>query len=168
MTTTTKILTAAQAQAVYSAMFALDALGPDHGAEFHLGDWVYVRRVHLGGAIRIEDRADGDDECHDDLATFAAAYGFDRRADGSITSNEAHIEAVANANKHLNNACMPTMRDLDQAVTAGAPQVMDFSANGRRQHDFALGWNTAMGRVYDRMRQVILTQRAINNAEQSH
>lgn len=70
------ILTTAQAQAVYSAMCALDALGPDHGAEFHLGDWVYVRRVHLGGAIRIEDRADGDDERHDDLATFAAAYGL--------------------------------------------------------------------------------------------
>ncbi|NMU88381.1 hypothetical protein HGQ98_00570 [Achromobacter ruhlandii] len=70
------ILTTAQAQAVYSAMCALDALGPDHGAEFHLGDWVYVRRVHLGGAIRIEDRADGDDERHDDLAAFAAAYGL--------------------------------------------------------------------------------------------
>ncbi|CCH09499.1 hypothetical protein [Achromobacter xylosoxidans] len=77
------ILTTAQAQAVYSAMCALDALGPDHGAEFHLGDWVYVRRVHLDGAIRIEDRADGDDERHDDLAAFAAAYGLRQPPDAA-------------------------------------------------------------------------------------
>ncbi|MFY3646997.1 hypothetical protein ACOTET_22865 [Achromobacter xylosoxidans] len=88
------ILTTAQAQAVYSAMCALDALGPDHGAEFHLGDWVYVRRVHLGGAIRIEDRADGDDERHDDLAAFAAAYGLRQsRAVDAETRDE--IQTIA-------------------------------------------------------------------------
>ncbi|CCH04040.1 hypothetical protein NH44784_000481 [Achromobacter xylosoxidans NH44784-1996] len=99
------ILTTAQAQAVYSAMCALDALGPDHGAEFHLGDWVYVRRVHLDGAIRIEDRADGDDERHDDLAAFAAAYGLRAVPDAAdllAALNTAHMALIGYLPAHRN------------------------------------------------------------------
>lgn len=165
------ILTPAQAQAVYSAMCALNQIGAVIDVDIP-DDVDRIRSARVlgtfAGDVQVEQLWDDHKrELYADPAAFAAAYGLERRADGPITSNEAHIEAVANANAHLNNACMPTMRDLDQAVTAGAPQVMDFRANGQRQDDFALGWNTAMGRVYDRMQQVILTQRAINNAEQS-
>lgn len=172
MTTTTKILTPAQAQAVYSAMCTLNQIGAVIDVDIPDGvDRIRSARVlgAFAGRVQVEQLWDDHKrELYSDPAAFAAAYGLDLRANRPMTSNEAHIEAVANANAHLNNACMPTMRDLDQAITAGAPQVVDFSVNGRRQDDFALGWNTAMGRVYDCMRQVILTQRAINNAEQSH
>ncbi|MDH2239099.1 hypothetical protein N5K27_22580 [Pigmentiphaga sp. GD03639] len=165
----TLALTLPQAQAVYSAMCALTNLGkstvsviipkaPGQNDEPRV-TWSFSGvAVRLSRTFHVEDYAD--------QSAFAAAYGLDLQAAGTPAS-DAQQEAVANANAHLNNAGLPTLRDLDDAVTAGAPQVADFTPHGQRQTDFAMGWNTAMGRVYDRMRSVIVAQRAINNAEQS-
>jgi hypothetical protein len=71
-----RILTKAQAHAAHSALLALDALSPDHGSEFVLGEWVHVRRRRLCSDVRIEDYADGRNEHHNSLDDFATAYGL--------------------------------------------------------------------------------------------
>ncbi|CAB3731141.1 hypothetical protein LMG1866_04652 [Achromobacter ruhlandii] len=86
-----RILTEAQAQAVHRALLALDALGPDHGGEFVLGDWVHVRRRHLCSDVRIEDHADGSNENHNSLNDFATAYGL------IAVAGEAAIAAVTDS-----------------------------------------------------------------------
>lgn len=70
------ILTQSQAEAVYSAMCALSAVGTRHGAEFHIGDWVYVRQLQLSGAVCIENRDVGANERYADKDEFATAYGL--------------------------------------------------------------------------------------------
>lgn len=81
---TTRILTRAQAEAVYSAMCALNKVGakvdvtfgnPDDGIHVHEYKWpgsknVYVYGMNMGVVMR--------DECYADQSAFAAAYGLDQ------------------------------------------------------------------------------------------
>ncbi|VFR81202.1 hypothetical protein ISE1_2719 [plant metagenome] len=146
-------------------MRALNAIGGRVHAMLEQGPGVHV--VELATSIEIWVNGGSPVESYATQATFAAAYGLDLPAGGPVKSDEAIIEAVATANAHLENACLPSLRELEQAVTAGAPQVQDFTPHGQRQDDYAMGWNSAMGRVYDRMRSVLVAQRAINNAAQT-
>lgn len=75
------------------------------------------------------------------------------------------IESVATANAHLNNAGLPTIGDMLQAVSTGAPAVIGFEANGERQSAFSYGWNEAMNRVFAHMSKTLHVQRLIENAE---
>lgn len=78
---------------------------------------------------------------------------------------EVQLEAVAMANAHLNNVALPTIRELEAAVSVGPSQVIGFDSDGQRQRDFAFGWNSAKEQIWGAMRGTVLTQRAINNAE---
>lgn len=158
-----KILTQSQAKAVYSAMCVLNNVSGGLHATLEQDGAVHVAEVAHG--IEVWIAGGGAVENYADQSAFAAAYGLGPETDAPLTTNEAILEAVATANAHLNNACVPTFRDLEQAVTAGAPQVLDFLPNGQRQDDYAMGWRDAMDRVYGRMQAAILAQRAINNAE---
>jgi len=164
-----KTLTQAQAKAVYSTMRNLaSAGGLAPRFEFDNGVRVTLRTngaLWIGAAdvLTVHDTK----ERHASASAFATAYGLDMKDAAPLTTNEAILEAVATANAHLNDACVPTLRELEQAVTAGAPQVLDFLPNGQRQGDYAMGWRDAMDRVYGRMQAAILAQRAINKAEQA-
>lgn len=163
----TLILTIQQAQAVYGAMCALNNVSGSVKASIAQGRGDEIRATELDdGSISIlyvEAGKAADIERYADQSAFAAAYGLDL----AVPASDAQHEAVAVANAHLNNAALPTFRDLNKAVTAGAPAVIGFAAGGARQADFDMGWRAAMERVYNRMQSVIVAQRAINNAEQS-
>lgn len=71
----TKILTQAQAEAVYSAMCALNNVNMFIGAEIReLGRLVSVREDAMG-RIHVEDRLSSS-ELYADQSAFATAYGL--------------------------------------------------------------------------------------------
>ncbi|MCM2575128.1 hypothetical protein NAT65_28890 [Achromobacter xylosoxidans] len=87
------ILTPAQAQAVYSAMCALDAVGGK--LETTVGD-ALVRVGILTGCVSVVSDFDADDrrETYNDQAAFAAAYGLHQsRAVDAETRDE--IQTIA-------------------------------------------------------------------------
>lgn len=72
---TTKILNQAQAEAVYSAMCALNSAG-NVSSEFNLPNDVWVQS-RADGAVKIIPRTHGAvNEAYDNQAAFATAYGL--------------------------------------------------------------------------------------------
>lgn len=160
------ILTAAQAQAVYSAKCALNsicAVSPkiEIDAEF-------VVLSSRTGVITIQ-RQDGTcwPEYYGDLSAFAAAHGLNLRGGADdADATEAEQVFVCTANEFLAQGGLPTLRDLNRAVYGGPSQVIGFDQGGQRQADYAFGWKSAMEHVWNVMRGALVAQRAINNAEQ--
>lgn len=90
------ILTTAQAQAVYSAMCALDAVGGK--LETTVGD-ALVRVGILTGCVSVVSDFDADDrrETYNDQAAFAAAYGLA----GRMAFTVAHVDHGAIVVDHV-------------------------------------------------------------------
>lgn len=163
------ILTTAQAQAVYSAMCALNASGLIVGklmADNDAGQRIEIEPFEADG-VRVWNSVIGRAERHADQAAFAAAYGLNLRAAADdADATEAEQVFVCTANEFLAQGGLPTLRDLNRAVYGGPSQVIGFDQGGQRQADYAYGWKSAMEHVWNVMRGALVAQRAINNAEQ--
>jgi hypothetical protein len=109
----------------------------------------------------------------EDLAALRARFNVSAESSPNQAASEGEeaaptevqLEAVAIANAHLNNVALPTIRDLEAAVSVGPSKVIGYDSDGQRQEDFAFGWNSAKEQIWGAMRGTVLTQRAINNAE---
>ncbi len=162
------ILSTAQAQAVYSAMCALNNISVNFDTMWRADDGESVRITENKYGVLVRKGGEsGVSEHYDDQAAFAAAYGLNLRAAADdADATEAGQVFVCTANEFLAQAGLPTLRDLNRAVSGGPSQVIGFDQGGQRQADYAFGWKSAMEHVWNVMRGALVAQRAINNAEQ--
>lgn len=168
-----KILDMLRAEAVLQSMTAFHALG---GRIARMA--VALPTGSANTALTIEELPGGEivltwrdqtlrtqSENYPDLAAFADAYGLRARRAELAEVSEVQREAVASANAHLNNAVLPTIRHLMRALRAG-PSLLYGVGEQQRKDDFASGWVSAMGHVWNAMRGTLNTQRAIEDDEE--
>lgn len=167
-----RILDKARAEAVLNSMTTFRALGG------RIASMAVAWPTGCAGtALTIEEFPDGvivltwrdkalrpQRESYPDQATFADAYGLRARGAEQAEITEVQRKAVAHANAHLNNAVLPTVGSLMRALRASPSLVYGFGSQ-QRKDDFACGWTSAMGHVWNAMRGTLNTQRAIEDAE---
>lgn len=75
------------------------------------------------------------------------------------------LRAVADANRILAAAGLPTIDDLNKAVTAGMGEPIGYSKDAERA--LREGWQLAMDRVFTMMQASIVAQRKLEGGELS-